>query len=170
MMARYKGARAGDAAFVGILKALFTLFRYVLNGLLAIVSSSRKAYKERQAEVIELSGNGKFNFEIVGESNYQGALEMICGGRDEESAKQRAEASLVLENDNPYDDKAVRIDISGKTVGYLSKVNARKYREFLVIRNYGNIVGVCQAIVVGGWSRSKEETGSFGVKLDLSLD
>ena len=78
-----------------------------------------------------LPGPGTYSIDIVGESHYQEALEDICGGRSEESAQEYVEATLVLDDDNPYDDKAVRVDIEGETVGHLDRPTARAYRERL---------------------------------------
>lgn len=116
-----------------------------------------------------LPGPGTFEFDIVGESHYQDALEAICGGRTEESAEQSAEAVLVLEDSNPHDNMAVRVDIGGNTVGYLSKSNARAYRRQLRELGHPNITCKCKAMVVGGWERPGGDVGSFGVKLDLPV-
>ena len=60
-----------------------------------------------------LRGSGAFALPIVGESYYQEALEAICGPRSDEGEDRRVEARLVLENDNPHDSMAVRVDIQG---------------------------------------------------------
>src|SRR5678815_27496 len=78
-----------------------------------------------------LKGPGTYEFDIVGESKYQDALEAICGGRTEESAEQYTEAELYLEDSNQFDNQAVRVTIAGNTVGYLSRENARAYRTQL---------------------------------------
>ncbi len=116
-----------------------------------------------------LPGPGTFEFGIVGESHYQDALEAICGGRTEESAEYLTEAVLVLEDTNPYDKMAVRVDINGETVGYLSKSNARAYRKQLHKLGHPDITCECKAMVVGGWERFGDDRGSFGVKLDLPV-
>ena len=122
------------------------------------------------AMVARLNGTGGYDFNIVGESHYQDALERICGCRSEESARKDTEACLYLENNNKYDKLAVRVDIEGSTVGYLSKQDARSYRKQLKNLGHENLVGICGAIVVGGWYRSSSDAGHFGVKLDLPLN
>jgi hypothetical protein len=120
--------------------------------------------------VAKLHGPGKYEFNIVGESHYQAVLESICGGRSEESARKETEAYLYLEKNNKYDSLAVRVDIEGNTVGYLSKPDARSYRKQLADLGHTNLVGFCSAIVVGGWYRSSSDSGHFGVKLDLPVN
>src|SRR5687768_6944898 len=44
-----------------------------------------------------------YTLDIVGESNYQKALEQICGGRCEDGAEHATHATLVLEDENPHD-------------------------------------------------------------------
>lgn len=68
-----------------------------------------------------------YETEIVGESNYQQNIESFCAG----GSNVELTADLVLENDNAYDSKAVRVDIGGKVVGYLSRQDARTYRKML---------------------------------------
>ncbi|HVX05677.1 MAG TPA: HIRAN domain-containing protein [Rhodanobacteraceae bacterium] len=116
-----------------------------------------------------LPGPGTYEFNIVGESHYQHALEAICGGRTEESAQHKSEAVLYLEDSNPYDSQAVRVDIEGQTVGYLSRSDARAYRKQLKALGHEHLLCKCDAMVVGGWQRSKTDQGSFGVKLDLPV-
>jgi hypothetical protein len=115
-------------------------------------------------------GPGTYEFRIMGASKYQAALEWICGGRTEESAQYQTEAVLCLEDSNPHDNKAVRVDIKGQTVGYLSREDARSYRARLKQLGQERTVYKCNALVVGGWrrsGRSRKDQGHFGVRLDL---
>ena len=74
---------------------------------------------------VDLSGSGKYSVDVVGESQYQEELEEICEGYTEDGHSKIVDAILVHENDNPYDNQAIRVDIDGMTVGYLSRENAR---------------------------------------------
>lgn len=114
-----------------------------------------------------LAGPKTFSIDVVGESHYQAALESICGGRTDQGYEKIVEAVLVHEDDNPYDNKAIRVDIQGKTVGHLSRENARQFRNRLEKAGYKGITATCSAIVVGGWDRGNGDTGHFGVRLDL---
>ncbi len=116
-----------------------------------------------------LPGPGTYEFDIVGESHYQDALEEICGEKSEESAEHHTEAILYLENDNPHDKQAVRVDIEGHIVGYLSRTDARAYRKQLKQLGHESLICTCNAVIVGGWKRSKSDEGNFGVKLDLPV-
>jgi hypothetical protein len=68
---------------------------------------------------------------------------------------------------NPYDSKAIRVDIQGNTVGYLSRENARQYRKRLEKAGHKGMTATCFAMVVGGWDRGSGDKGHFGVRLDL---
>lgn len=117
---------------------------------------------------ITLQGTGRFPLSVVGESRYQRDLETICGGRTEEGADLTKSARLILEDTNPYDRSAVRVEIDGRTVGYLSREDAKAYRRYLQRIRAGRAVGVCEARIRGGWRRGNEE-GYFGVFLDFAL-
>ena len=117
-----------------------------------------------------LSGPGDYFIQVVGESSYQDALERICGGRTEDGANEFVDAFLILEDTNPNDRNAVRVDIGGMTVGYLTPHFAIQYRHRLVEAGYPRLVGSCRAHIRGGWQRGDQDRGHFGVWLDLPYD
>jgi hypothetical protein len=110
----------------------------------------------------------RFSMKVVGESNYQANLEAICGKRTEMGENRVVTAMLILEDSNPHDPNAVRVDIQGKTVGYLSRAAAKKYRK----RFPGQNGAQCAANIRGGWKRkgTGDDTGFYGVWLDLSAN
>src|SRR3989442_12164008 len=118
----------------------------------------------------DLRGSGAFALAIVGESHYQEALEAICGPRSDEGEDRLVEARLVLENDNPHDSMAVRVDIQGLTVGYLTRDHARQYRTQLVKAGHASADAYCKARIRGGWDRGERGQGYYGVYLDLPVD
>lgn len=117
-----------------------------------------------------IDGLGFFECEVVGESRYQSALSDICGGKCRDGWELKKRALLALEDDNPHDPRAVRIDIDGRTVGYLSRRFAKGYRDRLELQKLppGNFT--CPALIVGGWDRGGGDEGHFGVKLDLPVE
>ena len=114
-----------------------------------------------------IQGPGNYEIEVVGESHYQRALESICGGRTEYSAEKYVQATLVLEDQNPHDSQAVRVDVSEMTVGYLPRDTARSYRRRLREAGHPRLTGRCNAVIRGGWDRGPQDRGHFGVWLDL---
>ena len=92
----------------------------------------------------------------------------MAGGRTRESAEHYCTAALVFEDENEYDENAVRVDVDGGTVGYLAREDAPVFRDWLA-GGYGRDVrrASCPAVVVGGWDRGDGDRGHFGVKLDL---
>lgn len=101
--------------------------------------------------------------EVVGESNYQSALLAAAGGKTADGpARTEHLALLVPEPSNPYDKNAVRVEIGGRLVGYLSRAVARELSADL--RRIGTPLA-CHARITGGWNRGGGDTGSFGVVL-----
>lgn len=111
-----------------------------------------------------VAGDCNFPLGAVGESFCQSALESICGPRVPDGHQVPAAATLICENDNRYDAKAVRVEMRGQRVGYLSREHARLYR-----RKYGHRTVHCAGLIVGGWDRGGGDAGHFGVRLDLRL-
>lgn len=121
-----------------------------------------------KASMVELQGDGQYSAEVVGESHYQDALERIVGGRTKDGAEHYCVAHLVLEEKNPHDANAVRVEIDGMQVGYLPRRYAVSYRKQIARAGYARASGVAQAVIRGGWQR-RGETGKFGVWLDIPL-
>lgn len=117
------------------------------------------------ANAVMCQGHGTVH--VVGESNYQQALERICGGRGERGAHCQVTAVLRLEPTNPYDSNAVRVEVGDRLVGYLSRPDALSYGSVLRTLDGRGLVAACCATVNGGWL-TKEDEGQFGVVLDLA--
>jgi hypothetical protein len=110
---------------------------------------------------------------VVGESQYQGSLGRLAGGRTIDGPKNRDHKALLLrESTNPYDPNAVRVvvvtaDGTGATIGYLSRDNAVAYRPVIDrLARFGKVAG-CLASISGGWDRGSDDRGSFGVRLSM---
>lgn len=112
----------------------------------------------------KLEGNGDFDFDIVGESKYQSSLLAIAGPKTEDGCEIECEATLQREPQNSYDANAIRVDISGRTVGYVPRDDAAAIAPIMDRRRMPAVRA--DALIVGGWKRDADE-GSFGVRLDL---
>ena len=114
-----------------------------------------------------LPGPGEYNLKVVGTSKYQPALDAICGGKTDEGQELKVRAVLIHEDENPYDKNAIRVDIEGRTIGYLSRGDARSYRKQLSELGHPGITAACSAMIVGGWDDGEGDAGDYGVRLDL---
>jgi hypothetical protein len=114
-----------------------------------------------------VSGDGAYNFEVVGESHYQANLESIVDGRTEDGANYECVAILTPEHDNPYDPQAVCVNVNGRKVGHLPQDWAPKFNVALASNGYAQ--AACNALIVGGWDRGGNDRGYFGIKLDIAL-
>ncbi len=110
---------------------------------------------------------GIYEFEVVGESNYQDALKKLAGEHGRESARVKCTAEIIPEDSNPYDSKAVAVKIQNQLVAYLSKEEARMFRRRLGQKGLSGKTTTCAAIIVGGGIRKNGERLFYGVKLDL---
>ncbi|HJQ12594.1 MAG TPA: HIRAN domain-containing protein [Gemmatimonadaceae bacterium] len=116
-------------------------------------------------ESLRLQARGDYPLACVGESHYQNALEQICGAS---SARENPVlAHLCLEDTNPYDPEAVRVDVNGSTVGYLSRQDARAYRELMAAAGYADTLE-CRAVIRGRRAQDPSDHG-YGIWLDVPL-
>lgn len=110
-----------------------------------------------------LPRSGSYNFDIVGEASYQNALDQLAGGKTDAGVHVQKFATLIMEKNNPFDRNAVRVDIEGQTVGYLSRAHAVRFRKTI---NRSHCVA--PALITGGWTRAGSK-GNYGVKLNFKF-
>lgn len=101
-----------------------------------------------------------FSLEVVGESNYQAALARVAGPKGRDSVNVVVTAEVIFEESNPHDSYAVRVDVQGKTVGYLSRETARIWRKRVPSAQV-----TCSAVIRGGWDRGGGDQGHYGIWL-----
>lgn len=120
----------------------------------------------------ESSYEDPYPLEIRGEAAYRRSFESIFPYADEDGVKEDAlTARLIFEDTNVNDANAVRVEIDGHIVGYLSKPAAKKYRAKLAELALDDVIGECTASVRGGYRNKRtDELAEFGVKLDINLE
>ena len=109
---------------------------------------------------------GDYDFEVVGESNYQHVLSALADTPNPNDDKTGL-AILVPEDTNPYDDKAVKVTVQGVTVGYLSREDARSYRRRLATKKLGMVPASCGVLITGGHKLADGTLAHFGAQLDM---
>lgn len=97
--------------------------------------------------------------DIVGEQSYQANLRKIAGPKQERSKYVEVMARVVSEPFNAYDKNAIKIEIRGLTVGYLSRDDAKLLAGKVINKTV-------PALINGGWLDDDSE-GSYGVKLGI---
>jgi hypothetical protein len=117
------------------------------------VPSKREAGLPPHRDLIRLSSDGRVA--VVGESHYQPAIAAAAQGRNCQEWQDAVETTAILvpEPTNPYDRNAVRITLSGRTVGYLSREEAVQYQPQLLDLLQAGRLGSCPAYVCGGGDR-----------------
>ncbi len=109
----------------------------------------------------------EFDFNIVGESNYQSAIKKLASTYDFEKEVKEFDAIITLEDTNQYDNKAVRVDIDGQLVGYFSRGDARSFRRRLTTKKLGSIATKTKAVITGGHTDKNGNALSYGIVLDI---
>lgn len=116
---------------------------------------------------IDIEGPGAFAVNVVGESRRQDALAAIVAKHGRSGRTLTLDALLVPEDSNSHDPNAVRVEIDGAQVGYLSRSDARLFRESLAAAGGSRAKVCCKARIVGGFETASGERAHFGVRLDL---
>lgn len=99
--------------------------------------------------------------EVVGESNYQDALEWALRNSRSHDGHRLVLVQLLPEADNPHDPLAVRVAFGGHTVGYLPRASAKVYRKAL-----GDQPASCAGAIVGGGVDDEGVELSYGIYLN----
>lgn len=100
---------------------------------------------------------------VVGEASYQDDISALYRMHGGEGHDLKVTATVEPEDGNEFDANAVRVEIDGRRVGYLSREMAVEYRAAL-----GATAGQCSAKIVGGFKRGDGSTAYFGVKLRMA--
>ncbi len=126
------------AAFLGFLVYFAVRLTKRVNALSPYVPPTQAAQFVEPVETGEVTNEAVYLddddgewIEVVGESRYRENLYSIFG-RHEDGIEEDAEAVLVREPDNRHDPNAVRVDIAGLTVGYLSRNMAPEVHACLI--------------------------------------
>ena len=105
--------------------------------------------------------------QIVGEARRQDVLEELACGRDDRGCLVRhVTAELVREPENPHDSDAVRVDVGGRTVGYIPRDEAPDFHPVIAALWGTGAPATCRATLTGGWARP-DDRGHIGLCLDI---
>ncbi len=119
------------------------------------------------ADVVVDADDGVFfaELDVVGESYRQDALGLVAGPKRYDGVQRRVGVTLRCEPDNPYDCNAVRVEVMGQHVGYIGRHQA----EVLGPAMHSRCGGVAEAVgvIVGGWDRGGDDSGSYGIRVWL---
>jgi hypothetical protein len=124
--------------------------------------------KAAAPEPLQLAAGRGFTYEIVGEAQYQDALDAVCGGKCDEGHKLQVTAQLRLIDDNPHDPNAVGVFIDGDLVGFIPRADAVPIRAEILAINPEERPLTCAAKIVGGWDDGYGDEGHYGVKLSIA--
>lgn len=120
-----------------------------------------------QSGGVTVPGPGTFSVDVVGVTQYQPAIEAAARAREDGARTLTLDAVLMLEDSNPHDSNAVLVQINGRSVGYLKRETARRYRRDLEAAGHPRIIARCKARIVGGFEKPDGQRATYGVKLDL---
>lgn len=134
------------------------LIIFVVVGLFALAHFTSKENQKNTPFGSDIKSIG-YTFDIVGEQSYQSNLKKIAGKKEVESKYVQVVANVISEPSNPYDKNAIKVEINGLIVGYISKNEARTISQ----RKINKAV---PAVINGGW-KDDESEGSYGVKLAI---
>ena len=106
--------------------------------------------------------------QVVGESKYRAEIEAAAGGKKAAGHKAVVNAALVAEPANRYDPNAIAIVIAGRTCGYLSRADAKRYKPVTDWAREQGIVPCCRADIYGGWREPDGTWADFGITLYIA--
>lgn len=120
-----------------------------------------------------LHGQGTFSVEVFDASLYEDNLDAFWNATSNlwerrESPEgdywqRETDAKLISDSSDPHKPFTIRVEIAGKEVGHLSRVDALKMHRRLKQLNYDQIDAECKGIISG-------RAGYWQVKLDIVDD
>lgn len=123
--------------------------------------SDNKAAMPPEGTYILVQSSGNFLVSLAGESHYFDAISRATNRRTGEHAML---AEIIREPDNKFDSNAVRVEISGRTVGYIPREDAPSFHGLL---NYGKSINKRVFASCRVWISDEEESyGSVSLDID----
>lgn len=116
-----------------------------------------------------ISGSGDFATHAVGESHHQAALAGLAKHAECPRDGLPFRAQLVPDPDNRFDPDAVKVQIAGQQVGYLSRDDAALFHDMMHDDGCDGWAAEVVAIILGGFVHRDGTRASYGVRLDLDL-
>lgn len=111
-------------------------------------------------------GSGTFKSDVAGKSFYQDAIGRVASTAGDGEVTVLL-ARLIPEGYNRDEEFAVRVELNGNRIGYLSKTDAPKFRRKLTTEKIGAQVTTCNAKIRGDGAGGKDMKSSYGVFLDI---
>jgi len=153
--------------FIALLFCLFVVYLGIREILKIFASGSSPKEKfdtpSIRNETLYLWEKNKYThsgFEVVGESYYQDNIKKMM-------YRNNLLATMTPEPNNQHDINAVRIDIDGRTVGYLSRDCNKQFKSLLLNAGLKDTDKTqCFASVIGGHTKNGKPT-SYGIVLDF---
>lgn len=96
--------------------------------------------------------NVLYTFEIVAVRSFQQNLKQIVASQAKENLIE-VTANLISEPSNKFDKNAIKVQINGLNVGYLSRNDAQQFAEISMDKKVAAVIN--------------EEDGVYSVKLDI---
>lgn len=119
---------------------------------------------------VRIVQEGSCDFDVVGESSYQRELAQIAGPAPDEGHEFPVTVWLICQDNNPHDRNAVAVVVQEKTVGYLSREDAKEYRESLREETDSLPSAITAGLIVGGGIKRKTgERMHLGIRIDLAI-
>jgi hypothetical protein len=109
---------------------------------------------------------GTFQVAVAGTSHYRTAIESIASNKQGRSALAICLAYLEFDNQNQYDQSAVRIIVCGQLVGHLPASYAKTYRSYLS-ELPPHIKHVSAAAAITGGMRTNDRAYEYTIELDI---
>jgi hypothetical protein len=108
---------------------------------------------------------GDVQVDVVGESDYQAALEKLAGGPSRSGVMDAVIALLSREPDHPHEKNAIRVDLGDETVGYIEKWNAREVQPLMQKLEKAGRPAWVRAWIVSGWEDDRGDN-NYRIRID----
>jgi hypothetical protein len=120
-----------------------------------------------EKEMVFLMRTSKFELDITREDQYRATLKAIYEPCVPRGVNQFETAWFILEDRNPHNKNAVRVEIRCKQVGDPTPEAAILSCQHLKARGTPKADAQCQTVIRGGWISSDGRKGSYGVSLAI---
>jgi hypothetical protein len=146
---------------------LALLLDVVIIAALVVYNDRSRQRNRSTGPAVKLHGSGAYGTAVLGVSSYRSVLERAYGDDVEKWNGKKVQAVLVPADAGRRDNKTVRVELEGRTVGFLAGSPAKDCYRRIRQSRYPQARVVCKAVIMAQPRSAVGGYPDFGVHLDL---
>ena len=116
-----------------------------------------------------IKGKGNYDFEVLHEEEHLKNIQLVCNDFVKPGQFKDEIAIITSEGNHYLYDNTIRVDIAGKTVGYLNQDDTKLFTKRLNKNDKHNYIMSCNARIFINKNKGMFKKATYAIRLDLPI-